>query len=164
MCLECYSEFSRITPLIEPEDCLRSHRQYVCRTCGRCICANRGLYPFKALEIATLYLRPVEAIKGVPCGVYELDAYYPKKTKGKKTRKNYKIFADSGELEAYLKKNPTKSAASKEPTFSAEYYTPVSEADLRALTQAEVATYMQEKGEQAELWRDFLQVHDIKVK
>ena len=62
MCKECYVDNSRITPLLNPFDCLENHTQYICGTCGRCICIehdqNRGLqrwnFPFKSLEIAKL--------------------------------------------------------------------------------------------------------------
>ena len=55
MCKECYVEENRITPLLNPLECLKNHTQYICGTCGRCICierdANRGLqrwnFPFK---------------------------------------------------------------------------------------------------------------------
>ena len=47
MCEECYVDESRATPLLRPRDCLESHTQYVCGTCGRCICIEhdpkRGL-------------------------------------------------------------------------------------------------------------------------
>ena len=38
MCIECYSDNNRITPLLNPPDCLKNHTQYICGTCGRCIC------------------------------------------------------------------------------------------------------------------------------
>lgn len=38
MCQECYSRENRITPLLNPLECLENHRQYICGTCGRCIC------------------------------------------------------------------------------------------------------------------------------
>ena len=68
MCEECYSDKNRITPLLNTLDCLESHTQYICGTCGRCICIehdpNRGLqrwnFPFKSLEIAKLYLRTAD--------------------------------------------------------------------------------------------------------
>lgn len=31
-CRECYAENNRATPLLNPADCLRHHRQYVCNT------------------------------------------------------------------------------------------------------------------------------------
>ena len=47
MCVECYTDENRITPLLNPVDCLRNHTQYICGTCGRCICIEhdpkRGL-------------------------------------------------------------------------------------------------------------------------
>ena len=68
-CPECYSDDPRVTPILDPEKCLKSHRQYICATCGRCICAEvdcnnkfRARFPFKTLEIAKLYLRAAEAI------------------------------------------------------------------------------------------------------
>lgn len=54
MCIECYIDESRITPLLNPIECLQNHTQYICGTCGRCICIEhdpkRGLqrwnFPF----------------------------------------------------------------------------------------------------------------------
>ena len=43
MCKECYINNSRITPLLNPVDCLSHHTQYICGTCGRCICIERDL-------------------------------------------------------------------------------------------------------------------------
>ena len=59
-CKECYSDKNRITPLLGARECLENHLQYVCGTCGRCICIDkdkiRGLqrwnFPFKSLDIA----------------------------------------------------------------------------------------------------------------
>ena len=78
MCMECYVDESRITPLLNPLDCLENHTQYICGTCGRCICIehdpNRGLqrwnFPFKSLEIAKLYLRTADYSMKKPCGIY----------------------------------------------------------------------------------------------
>lgn len=78
-CRECYAENNRATPLLNPADCLRHHRQYVCNTCGRCICADvdekgrfRALFPFKSLAIAILYLRAAEVVWQKACGIYEI--------------------------------------------------------------------------------------------
>lgn len=68
MCMECYFDENRITPLLNPLDCLANHTQYICGTCGRCICIEhdpecglqRWNFPFKSLEIATLYLRTAD--------------------------------------------------------------------------------------------------------
>ena len=67
-CIECYSVDNRITPLLKPLECLENHTQYICGTCGRCICIEhdpvRGLqrwkFPFKLAEIAKLYLRTAD--------------------------------------------------------------------------------------------------------
>jgi hypothetical protein len=39
--IDLYSENNRITPLLEPKNCLVNHVQYICGTCGRCICINK---------------------------------------------------------------------------------------------------------------------------
>lgn len=48
MCEEGYSDENRITPLLNPLDCLENHTQYICGTCGRCICIehdpNRAIW------------------------------------------------------------------------------------------------------------------------
>ena len=75
MCEECYADKNRITPLLNPLECLTNHTQYVCGTCGRCICIEhdkkRGLqrwnFPFKTLEIAKLYLRAADFTTKKPC-------------------------------------------------------------------------------------------------
>ena len=46
MCEECYSDENRITPLLNPLDCLENHTQYICGTCGRCICIEHDLNLF----------------------------------------------------------------------------------------------------------------------
>ncbi len=107
VCPECYSVYGRITPLLNPEDCLRNHRQYICSTCGRHICAAvdesgrfRALFPMRSLAIAKLYLRSAEVIFQRPCGIYEIES--------KNGRKLYKIFSSFDELDGYLKKNKDK--------------------------------------------------------
>ena len=68
MCEECYSDKNRVTPLLKPVECLKNHTQYICGSCGRCICIEkdsiRGLqrwnFPFKSLDIAKLYLRTAD--------------------------------------------------------------------------------------------------------
>ena len=93
MCIECYSDNNRITPLLNPLDCLKNHTQYICGTCGRCICIEndpkRGLqrwnFPFKSLDIAKLYLRTADYTMKKSCGIYEI--------KSEKGRASYKIFS-----------------------------------------------------------------------
>ncbi len=41
MCQECYTRENRRTPLFNPLDCLESHSQYICGTCGRCIALKK---------------------------------------------------------------------------------------------------------------------------
>ena len=108
MCEECYSDENRITPLLNPLDCLENHTQYICGTCGRCICIehdpNRGLqrwnFPFKSLEIAKLYLRTADYTTKSACGIYEIE--------NNKGRLSYKIFPGNDELNLFLKKNKDK--------------------------------------------------------
>ena len=109
MCEECYADNNRITPLLKPLECLKKHTQYICGSCGRCICiehdSKRGLqrwnFPFKSLEIAKLYLRTADYTMKKPCGIYEI--------KSSNGRVSYKIFADtevrkltSEEIENYM--------------------------------------------------------------
>ncbi len=102
MCEECYSGENRITPLLNPLDCLENHTQYICGTCGRCICIehdpNRGLqrwnFPFKSLEIAKLYLRTADYTTKKSCGIYEIE--------NSKGRVSYKIFVGNGNLHLYV--------------------------------------------------------------
>ena len=155
MCSECYAEFSRITPLINPEACLKNHRQYICQTCGRYICAAvdkngkyRAGFPFRTLEIAKLYLRSAEVITGKPCEIYEIEH--------KNGRKSYKIFSGKQELEDYVKKNSNKRASSEYPLFRTHKYNQCSEKQLRKLTSGEIEIYLKERKEQASSWRNIL--------
>lgn len=122
MCLECYADDNRITPLLNPAECLENHTQYICGTCGRCICierdSKRGLrrwnFPFKSLEIAKLYLRTADYTMKKCCGIYEL--------KSISGRSLYKIFATSDDLEIYLQKSKDKICESMKPIFISEKY------------------------------------------
>ena len=145
MCKECYSNNNRITPLLNPYECLRNHTQYICGTCGRCICIEKDLkrklqrwnFPFKSAEIAKLYLRTAEAtIKNV-CGIYEICA--------KNGRILYKIFSSNNELENYLKKNPDKKCNMK-PVFQNKKYVEYEGTQIRKLKKEEIEKYMEEKG------------------
>lgn len=144
-CLECYSENSRITPLLEPKNCLEKHTQYTCSVCGRCICIDhdekrdvyRWSFPFKALEIAKLYLKTAEIACKDICGIYEITNV--------KGRKSYKIFHTINDLNAYLKKNPDKSCTSMNPVYISEKYNPVDEKQIRRLSSDEVHQYLVEQ-------------------
>ena len=145
MCKECYVDQNRITPLLNPLDCLTNHTQYICGTCGRCICIeydpNRGLQrwncPFKSLEIAKLYLRTADCTEKKPCGIYEL--------KSENGRISYKIFASNEDLKLYLKKNKGKTCEKMASVFSVEEYQEFPNTQVRKLTAEEVETYMKER-------------------
>lgn len=145
MCKECYVNQSRVTPLLNPLECLENHTQYICGTCGRCICIeydpNRGLqrwnFPFKSLEIAKLYLRTADYTEKKPCGIYEL--------KSENGRISYKIFASNEDLKIYLKKNKGKTCEKMASVFSVEKYQEFPNTQVRKLTAEEVETYMKER-------------------
>lgn len=145
MCKECYVNQNRVTPLLNPLECLENHTQYICGTCGRCICIeydpNRGLqrwnFPFKSLEIAKLYLRTADYTEKKPCGIYEL--------KSENGRISYKIFASNEDLKLYLKKNKGKTCEKMVSVFSVEKYQEFPNTQVRKLTAEEVETYMKER-------------------
>ena len=145
MCIECYSNNNRITPLLNPIECLENHTQYICGTCGRCICIEhdkkRGLqrwnFPFKALEIAKLYLRTSDYTMKKSCGIYEI--------KDKSNRKTYKIFKDNAELEIYLNKNKNKMCEKMNPIFKVEEYKEYPNTKVKRLSKVEIEKYMEER-------------------
>lgn len=104
-CAECYAVNCRATPLLGKRDCLENHEQYLCGTCGRCICSQKDEkrqlqridFPFKSLEIAKLYLRVANQLQGVPCGIYEIIS--------ETGRKSYKIFVNDEAYADYLAEN-----------------------------------------------------------
>lgn len=145
MCQECYSRESRRTPLLNPLDCLQHHRQYICGTCGRCICIEkdpkRGLqrwhFPFKSLEIAKLYLRTADYTMKTPCGIYEIE--------NSKGRLSYKIFAAKEDLQVFLKKNKDKTCPLLAPVFTVHEYKEYPNTEVRKLTADEISHYMSER-------------------
>lgn len=145
MCIECYIDENRITPLLNPLDCLANHTQYICGTCGRCICIEhdlkRGLqrwnFPFKSLEIAKLYLRTADYSTKKSCGIYEL--------KSENGRLSYKIFADSKSLQLYLQKNSGKTCETMNPLFTVEEYKEYANTQIRKLTADEIQKYISER-------------------
>jgi len=143
-CPECYANDKRITPLLNPEDCLLHHRQYICGTCGRCICADvddkgkfRALFPFKTLEIAKLYLRAAEVIHQCACSIYEIA--------DSKGRKQYKIFPSVVELNDYLQKNKQKYCNLQKPLFITPLYKACLPEQLRKLSVEETTIYIKER-------------------
>ena len=145
MCRECYVDNNRITPLLNPLDCLENHTQYICGTCGRCICIehdqNRGLqrwsFPFKSLEIAKLYLRTADYTMKKSCGIYEI--------RSRNGRLSYKIFVDQEELLVYLRKNKDKICEMMAPVFRVEEYKEYPNTQIRKLTYDEIQKYMSER-------------------
>ena len=142
MCQECYSEDPRITPLLKPLECLKNHPQYICGTCGRCICIEkepqRGLqrwnFPFKSLDIAKLYLRTADYTMKTNCGIYEIE--------NDKGRKSYKIFANNEDLYIYLQKNNQKKCVLMQPIYQKSQYLEFPHTQVRKLTAVEVDTYI----------------------
>ena len=145
VCKECYSDNPRITPLLKPEHCLSNRTQYICSTCGRCICIDRDEkrnvyrwnFPFKTLEIAKLYLRVAEVICQDACGIYEII--------GKNNRIFYKTFHTKEDLESYLLKNKDKECKDKNPIYISERYIESPNAQIRKLNNEEVKNYLKEK-------------------
>ena len=145
MCKECYVDQNRITPLLNPIDCLENHTQYICGTCGRCICIEhdkkRGLqrwnFPFKSLEIAKLYLRTADYTMKKSCGIYEI--------KSENGRFSYKIFEDEESLKIYLKRNKGKTCETMKPVFIVDEYREYENTEVRKLTPEEVEKYMSER-------------------
>ena len=145
MCIECYSDNNRITPLLNPLDCLKNHTQYICGTCGRCICIEndpkhglqRWNFPFKSLEIAKLYLRTADYTMKKSCGIYKI--------KSEKGRASYKIFPDVKDLELYLKNNKEKVCETIKPAFMIEEYKEYEATEVRKLNSDEIEKYMSER-------------------
>ena len=143
MCKECYSDNNRITPLLNPIECLENHTQYICGTCGRCICIEcdkkrrlqRWKFSFKSLEIAKLYLRTADYIMKKSCGIYEI--------KDKNNGKTYKIFKDNEELYIYLKKN--KKCEKMNPIFKVEEYIEYPNTKVKRLNKVEIEKYIDER-------------------
>ncbi|MGL4992025.1 hypothetical protein [Romboutsia sp.] len=142
ICKECYSEINRITPLLKPQECLKNHKQYICGTCGRCICINkddkrnlqRWNFPFKSLEIAKLYLRTADFTMKKPCGIYEIINL--------KGRKSYKIFKGKEDLTDYLNKNTDKICELMIPMFINEEYEEFQNTKVKYLNEDEVQLYL----------------------
>lgn len=145
MCQECYADNNRITPLLKPIECLESHTQYICGTCGRCICIEsdpkRGVqrwhFPFKSLDNAQLYLRTADYATKKSCGIYEIE--------NGKGRISYKIFKDIQDLELFLKKNRDKVCKLMKPIYSVGEYQEYPNTDVRKLTSSEIEKYMSER-------------------
>lgn len=150
-CEECYGVSNRITPLLEPEKCLKNHEQYICGTCGRCICINkdknrpiqRWNFPFKILEIAKLYLRTADFSIKHSCGICEII--------NDKGRKFYKIFVSISELKRYLSKNKNKKCVLMQPVYIKQKQNEQKifpKPEVRILSKKEINQYLMEQQEQ----------------
>lgn len=143
-CIECYAVNNRATPLLGKRECLEKHEQYICGTCGRCICCqkddNRQLrridFPFKSVEIAQLYLRVADYLHTESCGVYEIIS--------ETGRKSYKIFADDKAFSEYLTKNKKKKAAHLQALYRRSTYQTFPKTEVRMLTPKEIEAYLSE--------------------
>lgn len=144
-CKECYSDHCRVTPLLNSRQCLEKHIQYICSTCGRCICIDRDekrdvyrwSFPFKTLEFAKLYLRTAEVSCEDICGIYEIT--------GKNNRVSYKIFHKKDDLEKYLVKNKDKVCKDKEPIYISNEYQASPKAQIRRLDSVQIDCYIEEQ-------------------
>lgn len=145
ICMKCCVDKNRVTPLLNPLDCLKNHTQYICGTCGRCICIEhdpkrelqRWQFPFKSLEIAKLYLQTADYSMKKLCGIYELE--------NENGRFSYKIFADSEDLQLYLKKNKGKIYKDRKSIFIIKEYREYANTQIRKLTSDEIQKYMSER-------------------
>lgn len=145
MCKECYVDHNRITPLLQPRACLENHTQYICGTCGRCICIEhdpqRGLqrwnFPFKSLEIAKLYVRVADYTMKKACGIYKIIS--------QNGRISYKIFAHHDDLLEYVRKHKDKKCREMMPLFKCEYYQEYENTEVRKLTSDEITRYLSER-------------------
>ena len=122
-------------------DCLENYEQYICGTCGRCICIDehpekklrRWNFPFKTFGVAKLYLRTADYATKRCCGVYELIS--------KTGRKSYKIFVDDKEMLDYLKKNKDKKCTDNKALFRMSEYKEFPNTEIRKLTKQEANDY-----------------------
>ena len=143
-CPECYSEDPRITPLREPEQCLKEHTQYICSVCGRCICINnlgdwryRWKFPYSSLEDAKLYLKVAEIVSQDICGIYAIQS--------SNGRESYKLFHTREDLEDYLRHNKGKTCLTMEPLYVSEAHHPVLYHQIRRLSKEEAEKYLEEQ-------------------
>lgn len=140
-CKECYSSDNRITPLLHPVECLKQHEQYICGTCGRCICIQhdpkrhlqRWNFPFRSFEIAMLYLRSANYTSKSSCAIYEITNH---------GRNSYKIFKDDQDVEAYKKSHSKSQMVLK---YQEDHFQEYPHTQIRKLSDEEIDTYLQER-------------------
>lgn len=141
-CIECYASDNHATPLLGKRECLENHEQYICGTCGRCICCQKDDkrqlrridFPFKSLEIAKLYLRVADHHYHESCGIYEIIS--------DSKRKSYKIFINEQSFENYLTKNKKKTAAKRQALYQKADYQKFPYTETRKLKPEEIEVYL----------------------
>lgn len=143
-CKECYSAYSRITPLFKAKECLQHHRQYICSTCGRIICVDEGesekarcFRLFKSLELAMLYVRGAEVLTNDVCGIYEIESIPSGKI-------SYKIFPHQEDLVTYFQRNQDRRCSSETPLFISKEFVPAKTNQIRRLSPSEIQKYLEE--------------------
>ena len=145
MCKECYVADSRCTPLLKPLDCLKNHTQYICSTCGRCICIEadpkrslqRWNFPFKTLEIAKMYLRAADYTAKKACGIYQIE--------NSRGQSIYKIFTGADDLQLCLNKHKDKSCSAMAPVYTAKEFIAYPNTQVRRLSDEEIEKYLSER-------------------
>lgn len=139
-CPECYSPNKSELPLVGELLCLQEHEQYICGTCGRCICIDehparhirRWNFPFRTLDLAILYLRTADYIMKTNCKIYEITS--------KSGRISWKIFASAEEAAAFAVKNKDKKV-SKKAVYKRKEYKEFPNTQVRKLTGEEIKMY-----------------------
>jgi len=147
MCPECYSDNPRITPLLDPEYCLRNHVQYICSNCGRMICIDcagkrraRCFMPFKSPDIAILYLRAAEVLSKSICSIFEI-------INSKSKRTYYKIYENNDELLKYIRKNAGLNCNINKPVVKSKTYKQPKSNQIKKLDNSEVLKYLKERND-----------------
>ena len=143
-CPECYSTNPRITPMLNPEECLRNHIQYRCSICGRLICIGvkgakkaRCLMPFDSIDKAVLYLKAAEIMMGKECAIYEYTDKFDKK--------RYRTFAYEKDWDKFVKSKKNIKPTENNPVYKSKEYNPISESQIIFLKESEVEKYLKEK-------------------
>lgn len=143
-CIECYATDPRATPLLGKRECLTEHEQYICGTCGRCICCQKDEkrqlrridFPFKSLEIAQLYLRVADHLHKAPCGIYEII--------NESGRVSYKIFENDQAYLSYLTKSKKKIPEKLDALYRKPHFQIFNKTEIRKLHQEEIERYLAE--------------------
>ena len=145
-CVECYANNNTATPLRGAEECLSGHRQYICATCGRMICADvrgtrraRCFMPFGSLEESLLYLRAAEVISGGACAVWEF--IYPNGDH------RFRIFGSTRERNDFLVSSRKVRPEGDSPVYSTGKYSAPDADQLRYVTKDEMRDYLSRRND-----------------